>query len=102
MGRPATPIKVVLTASISLVASSALQGTTTSARASPEQWQAVHDCNVRNALFIVAAMDPGTYCPSGSPAHAGAMDNKERHDLRVQVRPSVRISPPRPPKIHIR
>jgi len=42
MRRPTKPVKVVLTASVALVASQALQGTTTEARAKPEdQWRAV-------------------------------------------------------------
>ncbi len=51
MARSDTPVKVVLTASISLVASSALQGTATIARVAPEQqWKAVQASIERDAV----------------------------------------------------
>src|ERR1700681_806906 len=66
MSRSDKPVKVVLTATICLVASSSLQGTTTAARANPAQeWKDVQNFIVRDAEHV--AMDaprplgPGTY-----------------------------------------
>ncbi len=56
MNRPDRPVKVVLTASICLVASSALQGTTTTVQAKPEQrWQAAQRSIEKEAARIVEA-----------------------------------------------
>jgi hypothetical protein len=50
MSRPKRPVKVVLTVSVSVVASSGLQGTTTAAAAKPEQqWKAVQQSIERMA-----------------------------------------------------
>jgi hypothetical protein len=64
MSRSDKPVKVVLTATICLVASSSLQGTTTTAQANPAQeWNDVQNFIVRDAEHVAQArpFGPGTY-----------------------------------------
>jgi hypothetical protein len=75
MSRPVKPIKIVLTASICVVASSALQGTTTTIEPNQEQqWKAVQQ--------IIADSD----VPKPQPAPA--------------PQPQPRPAPPIPPHVH--
>jgi len=68
MSRPDKPIKVVLTASICLVASSALQGTTATVQPDPQrQWKDVQQSIERDSDNVLSQGERGTLRFAGSP-----------------------------------
>lgn len=110
MGRSDTPVKIVLTASISLVASSALQGTTAIASVTPEQqWKAVQQSIEREAGFHFSAgsgghvreaqttpppIPPSPYGPGPlGPYHPGTPPTNPKAPKSLD-RPSLRVTPP--------
>jgi hypothetical protein len=74
MSRPDKPVKVVLTAAISLVASSALQGTATTAQANPgQQWKAVQQSIERDSASSIGERKSGSmrFTRSKDPIEGG-------------------------------
>jgi hypothetical protein len=112
MSRSDKPIKIVLSASICLVASSALQGTTTTVQAKPEeQWRAVQQSIERAAKIEqekaargslrIAEVDPPMQPYSPGPGGAPTPIRPARSVLSRQMTvrpPTVRPPTVRPPR----
>jgi len=78
MSAPRKPVKVALTASVYLVASSALQGTTTTALAdSGQQWKAVQQSIERNVLETNRGTRSIRFAGNGEPTPVPTVSHPE-------------------------